>query len=256
MDHYQLLNISRAASPQEIKKAYRREAMIHHPDRGGNSDYFRSISDAYETLIDSNARDEYDATIMQTYAEQSFNMYEYSYEQNKDIEMVVNVELKDVLEGKRIVMQYDVAWQNKHCPETVNVDIPKGAKNGDVIRFCGLGHARNPHMTRGDLKIKIKVVKDGTWERDGNDLVTNAIVNSLDLVTGCAIIVTTLDNKQLKLTIPKCTQTGQVFSIKGEGIPDLNTGQKGNIYVIVDAKTPNISDYDALEQLKKIRNIN
>ena len=60
MDHYKTLGIDRNASPDDIKKAYRKLAGIHHPDRGGDTAKFQHIQSAYETLSDPNKKQQYD----------------------------------------------------------------------------------------------------------------------------------------------------------------------------------------------------
>jgi molecular chaperone DnaJ len=74
-----------------------------------------------------------------------------------------------------------------------------------------------------------------------------------DLLLGCVIIVNTLDNKNVKLTIPKGTNPGQRFSIPQYGIPDINTRRKGNIYVIIDVQTPKVSDESLLNKIQQLR---
>ena len=60
MSYYDILEIDSSASETEIKKAYRRLSLLHHPDRGGRNDKFQQINEAYECLSDSNKRNEYD----------------------------------------------------------------------------------------------------------------------------------------------------------------------------------------------------
>jgi len=60
MDYYSILGVKRNASPEEIKKAYKKKVMQHHPDRGGDSDQFRKVSEAYEILSNSDKRSAYD----------------------------------------------------------------------------------------------------------------------------------------------------------------------------------------------------
>ena len=60
MDYYETLGVTPTSTPSEIKKAYRRLAMKHHPDKGGDIDQFKKIQEAYDTLSDSDKRAEYD----------------------------------------------------------------------------------------------------------------------------------------------------------------------------------------------------
>src|SRR5437588_3666836 len=59
-DYYEVLGVGKTASPDEIKKAFRRLAVEHHPDRGGNEEKFKEINEAYEVLKDADKRKRYD----------------------------------------------------------------------------------------------------------------------------------------------------------------------------------------------------
>ena len=58
---YQTLGVNENATQDEIKKAYRKLAVEHHPDKGGNEDTFKKISEAYDTIGDDNKRRQYDS---------------------------------------------------------------------------------------------------------------------------------------------------------------------------------------------------
>lgn len=60
MEYYEILGVDNDATPDEIKKSYRKLAAIHHPDKGGDEEIFKKISDAYEILSDSELREAYD----------------------------------------------------------------------------------------------------------------------------------------------------------------------------------------------------
>lgn len=60
MDYYNRLGVNKSASPDEIKRAYKKLAMRHHPDRGGNQKTFQEINEAYDTLKDPNKKAAYD----------------------------------------------------------------------------------------------------------------------------------------------------------------------------------------------------
>ena len=76
--------------------------------------------------------------------------------------------------------------------------------------------------------VQIRVIKNRSWQRDQDNLITKKPINVFDLLLGCVIIITTLDNKKLELKIPQGTKPGAKFSIPGYGLPNMQTRQRGN----------------------------
>jgi DnaJ-class molecular chaperone len=268
MDYYNTLGVPRSASPEEIKKAYRRLAMQHHPDRGGDHNTFAKINEAYDTLSDPDKRDSYDNPQSQWqnsgWANQNpfgngspfgdiFSQFGMGRgaPKNRDLTVVAKINLKDILLGKSLLVSYRLRSGRQ---ETVEVDIPSGARNGDTVRYTGLGDDGDPRFQRGDLFVKIQVSDIEGWRREGNDLYTRRPVDLFDILLGCVILVTTLDERTVQLTIPKGTKPGTTFSIADYGIPDLHTRKRGKVFVHIDPIMPDVSDpevYKALEELNK-----
>ena len=269
MDYYSILGIPRNASPEEIKKAYRKLAMANHPDRtGGDDAKFKQINEAYATLSDSEKRDTYDhphkanpfnnqQQRQNPFGDQIFeHMFGRGFAQqrqtprNKDITVQARIDLNDVLTGKNLIIQYQLSTGRL---ETVTVEVPPGAKHGDTIQYEGLGDEGRPRLPRGHLQVRIVVNKLKNWERDNDNLIVKKTVNVFDLLLGCVIIITTLDNKKLEIKIPQGTQTGTTFSIPKYGVPNMRSGQRGNLYVTVDTVIPKITDEDLLSKIEDIK---
>jgi DnaJ-class molecular chaperone len=264
MDLYTVLGIPRSATPEDIKKAYKKQAMRHHPDRGGNPDEFRKVTEAYDVLSNSDKRSAYD----NPQPGFSFNSQDFAHgnpfagtpfddmfrrrqtPRNKDIQMPINVTLKDVLTGNRVAINYQLSTGRI---ETVTIDIPPGARNGDKIQYEGLGDEGNRNYPRGSLIVHIRIKKNKSWIRDGDNLTTKKFVNLFDFLTGGAIIITTLDNKTVKLNIPQGTPPGTTFSISGYGIPNLNTRRPGNLFVKLEANMPKNLDTKLLEEIENLK---
>ena len=72
-------------------------------------------------------------------------------------------------------------------------------------------------------------------------------------MTGGVIIVNTIDNKVVRLNIPQGTKPGTTFSITGYGIPNINSGRRGDIYVKLEAEVPKVSDERLLEEIENLK---
>ncbi len=269
MDYYNTLGVPRSASPEEIKKAYRRLAMQHHPDRGGDHNTFAKINEAYDTLSDPDKRDSYDNPQSQWNQPGWANHNPFGQSspfadifaqfgmgrgapKNRDLTVMAKIDLKDVLLGKNLLISYRLKSGKQ---ETVEVDIPPGARNGDTVRYTGLGDDGDPRFQRGDLYVKINVVETAGWRREDNNLYTKQQVDLFDILLGCAILIQTLDDKTVQLTIPKGTKPGTTFSIADYGIPDLHTKKKGKVFVQIDPIMPDMTNQEVYNKLQEINKI-
>ena len=170
---------------------------------------------------------------------------------NKDITLQADIDLSDVLIGKNLIIQYQL---QSGRVETVTVDVPPGAKHGDTIQYEGLGDNGHPRYPRGNLLVRIKVKKTKNWERDHDNIISKKTINVFDLLLGCVIIIVTLDNKQLELKIPQGTRPGTKFSIPSYGLPNMQTGKRGIMFITIDAEMPKISDDAILNKIQQLKN--
>lgn len=255
MDYYSVLGVSKTASQEEIKKAYRKLAMKHHPDRnGGSSEALSKINNAYEVLGDAAKRAEYDnpqTKINTGNFEDIFRQgfYRQHVVRNRNIGARAQITLADVVTGKQLFVTYRL-YSGKE--EIVEISIPKGVQDGAVLQFKNLGDDSHPGP-RGDLLVRIFVIPERNWSRQDNNLVLLYEVNALDMILGTKINVKTLDGKTIEVKIPQGTQTDTKFSIKEYGIQDQRTGKRGNLYIHIIPSIPKIKDENILEQLRKIK---
>lgn len=121
---------------------------------------------------------------------------------------------------------------------TINIKIPAGVENGSRLKVNGEGEAGPNGGPHGDLYVVTQVRKHKVFERNGSDLV---IVKGISLAMACLggeIEIPTIDGKTISLKIPEGTESGQVFRMKGLGIPYLGAYGKGDQHVIVKIEIP------------------
>lgn len=131
----------------------------------------------------------------------------------------------------------------------VKIKIPGGIDNGEMIRLSGEGEAIKGGVS-GDLYIKVHVKKHKIFKKEGNDLVMNLDVKLSDAILGAEYKVETLDGI-LPLKIPEGTETGDILSIKGKGIP--SGSKRGDILVKIRVIIPKKLSKAAREFIEKLR---
>ena len=128
--------------------------------------------------------------------------------------------------------------------EQIMVKIPPGVDNGTKVRVTGKGGAGLRGGRSGDLFIVTSIRPDRFYERKGNDLYCDVPVTVSEAALGDKIEVPTMDGTAT-MTIPTGTQGGQLFRLKGKGMPHLKGGGKGDQYVKVTITIPrDLTDED------------
>ena len=276
MDYYRTLGVNRNASQDEIKKAYKKQAMKHHPDKGGDSAKFQKINEAYDTLKNPEKKSYYDQFGTAPNHNMGGNTQSWEFRsdnfpndigdifnqffgggspfgrrqvRNRDIVIEAQIDLEDVLKGKELIATYRLTNGRE---QSVNLQLPKGVEHNSTIKFPSLGDDYHTGMPRGDLLVRIKVRPHPKWNRDGANLHSIERVSVFDLMIGTKKNIQTLEGRNLAITIPKGTQPGTVLSISEQGLPRRG-GNRGNIYLTIQADIPKIHREEIIEQLKKIR---
>lgn len=270
MNYYTTLGVTPNASQAEIKTAFRKKAMQHHPDRGGNEVEFKKINEAYDVLSDPQKKHNLDSGIDPnghraygnsqnrnqspfefSFSEESippdmfnmFNMFGRSSSRaprNQPLSVAVAIELVDVITGKDVNAEIG-SRAGKSTP--INIKIPPGIESGQQIRYQGMGDTSVTNAPPGDLIVTVMVRPNAEFQRDGDNLVTTRTISVWDAILGGSIIINTLLGKSVEITIPKGTQPNQLLRCKQEGLPNIRSLIKGDLYVKIMVSVPvNLSD--------------
>jgi DnaJ-class molecular chaperone len=155
--------------------------------------------------------------------------------QGRDVEHELELGLEDSYHGamRRLSMTHDGQAR------TVDVRIPPGVGEGSRVRVSGEGEHGTGGGQSGDLYLRIRQRPHPTFERKGRDLYTHITVPLTTAVLGGEADVPTLAGKPVRLRIPPTTQSGQVFRLKGHGMPVVGkANEHGDLYVTVDVELP------------------
>ncbi len=125
---------------------------------------------------------------------------------------------------------------------TLHIKIPAGVESGSRLKVSGEGEAGPNGGTRGDLYVVTHIKKHNTFEREGNDLIVEMKVPVTTAILGGEIDVPTIDSKHVKMKVPPGTDSGQIFRLKGKGMPYMGGYGTGDQHVIIRVDIPkNIS---------------
>ncbi len=133
----------------------------------------------------------------------------------------------------------------------ISVKIPAGVQEGQYIRLRGQGNMGIRGGTKGDILVLIHEREDDLYERDGNNLIVDYPISFSQAALGAEILVPTLTGT-VKMKVPAGTQSGKVFRVKAQGLPQVNSAYRGDLYVKVIVITPTTLGRDETDLLKKL----
>lgn len=132
-----------------------------------------------------------------------------------------------------------------------NVKIPAGLQNGTELRLTGEGDHGSRGGRPGDLYIGINVKPHDILEREGDDIVSNVLVNVSEAALGTKIEVETVDGLGT-VSIPSGTQTGSAIRLRGKGVPKFRGSGRGDHYLFVHVRTPTKLSREQRRLLKEL----
>ncbi|HMC55847.1 MAG TPA: molecular chaperone DnaJ [Gemmatimonadaceae bacterium] len=119
----------------------------------------------------------------------------------------------------------------------ITVHVPAGVATGQYMTLRDVGNAGARGGVRGDIHVVFEVADDPRFERDAEDLYTEVLATYAQLVFGTDVNVPTVTGSVV-LSVPPGTQSGQIFHLRGRGLPRVNTGGTGDLHIRVQLWTP------------------
>lgn len=249
-DYYRVLGVPRDATPEQIKKAFRKLARQHHPDLSKAPDAaarMKAVNEAYSVLSDPEQRASYDAgghertaarppgagaqrrrfedSAFDAFFSDLFDRHGGGAAPNAaDLHATIELDLADAWRGgtRQISVELpgvDGRGRVSVVRRTVDVKIPAGVKPGQRIRLAGLGGAAD-----GDLYLEVQIRPHPRFALRGTDLLAELPVAPWEAALGAVVPVQLPDGRELKVRVPAGAQPGATLRVRGKGLPAKPAG--------------------------------
>jgi len=263
MNPHEVLGIKPGASEDEIKKAYRKLAGKHHPDKGGKEEDFKKVKEAYERLTDpakfakqdaqngrgphyyTNGNANIDELLRKAYAGNTGRPFE-GFRFNDDssigfrsIKRVVYITLEEAFNGTTVYIKPVIGAAL--APLQIAAGMPHGAEIRTVLTHDNIQY---------DCSVKILHKQHNVFTVDGINLMLECEGPLINFYTGGSIPITDLSGNQLNVKLPAGSKANTKLRLKGKGFKD-RLGKIGDMYVTVNPILPLLTQ-SQIDSLAKI----
>ncbi len=280
-DYYEVLGVSRSASKDEIRKAYKKLARKFHPDvKPPDPDAekkFSEITEAYDVLSDEEKRKNFDqfghsfrgagsaagGNPFQGFGGGGSGSASFDLEdllggmfgggaggggnpfgggrrghprpqKGSDVKAEITIPFTTAVEGG----EYSLTVQQGAKSERLTVKIPAGIDEGQSIRLAGQGSSGAGGGNAGDLLVTIHIAAHPWFRRDGYNLLVDIPVTPSEAALGAKIDVPTLTEGILVLSVPPGTSSGAKLRLRGKGVRNPKTGDRGDQFAVLKIVLP------------------
>ncbi len=274
-DYYAVLGVAATAAPREVRQAYQRLARQYSPDVNFWDDrargLFEEIREAYRILSDPGARAHYDQFGAITLGEALA-----AGRRGDDLHVTVELGFAEAARGLDLAVTVTRFSPCAECGasggvpggrcapcqgrgvrrvmERLNVAIPAGVDVGAQVRVVGEGHAGPFGGPRGDLVVSTRVREHPFFQRRGDGVHCEVPISIWEALRGARITVPTPAGEAV-LVVPPGTAPGQVFRLRGQGLPRLTDEGTGDLYVTVRVEIPRALDPRTDEMVRDLERL-
>jgi molecular chaperone DnaJ len=272
-DYYAVLGIAATAPPREIRQAYRRLARQYSPDVNfwdtTARTLFDEIAEAYRILSDPDARALYDRFGTRPEALEAGR-------RGEDVHVAVELEFADVVRGAATELGVPRFSPCAACDarggaaghpcgacagrgvrralDRVRVTLPAGVDSGMQVRVPGEGSAGPFGGPRGDLFVSTRVREHPFFARKGEGVHCELTIGVWEALRGARVRVPTPQGEAV-LVLPPATQAGQVFRLRGQGVPRPGDDAPGDLFVTVRVEVPGGLDARTDELVRELERL-
>lgn len=254
-NYYDILGVSRSASQDDIKKAYREMCKKYHPDRnGGDNSKIKEINEAYEVLGNPDKKRNYDSKSSSAYSDNDgFSGFNLNFQNMaSDARLTVSISLEEAYNG----CKYTTTINGK----LYTIDIPKGVTNGKVLKIAGLGKSGYDiygNKKTGDLIVTVLVQNTDKFNLSSMVNGTTVLemmygIDWIDAILGTEITVNVFD-REVKVRVPKFTQNGGYTIVGNQGFHKFNSDELGPLRINFIIRMPKKLTDEQLGELRKIK---
>lgn len=238
-DYYKTLGLDKSASSDDIKQAYRRLASKMHPDKGGSTEDFQKLEEAYRTLSDPEKRAEYDNPRPQFHHQSGFpfdgfpfgDFFAQFHRPQQPQASIFRTSIQLTLEQVYSGSTHSLNIQTKNGNTIARLNSPPGIENGQQVKYDGI-------VDRGSIIVTWLVAPHLLFSRAGSDIISDVKVNVLDLIIGTKLNVRSIGGREYEVNVPPRTQPGTILRIPNAGLPVLNTTHYGDYRLVIHGIIP------------------
>ncbi|MES2295641.1 MAG: DnaJ C-terminal domain-containing protein [Pseudomonadota bacterium] len=274
-NYYQTLGVERAASAEDIKKAYRKLVRKYHPDVSKEAHADRKtkqLNEAYAVLGEAEKRAAYDALLAERRPWPAFDSgpdWAHAFEagghggdffselfahvgrrgraasrmRGEDIHLAIAIDLHDAYHGATRAITLRAPGPGGSRERTIDVRVPKGITAGQQLRLAGQGHPGSGGGPPGDLYLEIEFAPQRRYRVEGRDVFETVQVAPWEAALGADIEVPTPAGA-VTVNVPPGSQGGRKLRLKGRGIP---ARAAGDLYLLLELVLPPANSAKARE---------